>query len=75
MPTCQTSSSAMPKILPKIISCTLTEVGFSEIINNPNAKNVVKINPIMASSRSLVIDFIHKIAKAAKIPEKNAPKA
>ena len=65
----------MPKILPKMILCTFTAVGFKEMINRPNAKKVLKINPITASSFSLEMDLIQRMESAAKIPAKNAPRA
>ena len=63
----------MPKILPNTISCTLTAVGFTDTINRPMAKKVVKIKPITASSFSCVMARIHKIDSAAKMPDTNAP--
>ena len=58
-----------------MIFCTLTEVGLSEMINKPNAKKVLKIKPITASSLILEIDLIQRMEMAAKIPEKKAPTA
>ena len=60
-------------MLPKIIFFISTEVGFREIMNNPNAKKDVKIIPIIASSLSFVSLFKKSIVKAASDPEINAP--
>ncbi|MNV97361.1 hypothetical protein D3C71_1924690 [compost metagenome] len=65
----------MPRILPKIIDCTLTEVGLSDTINRPTAKKVEKIKPIMASSRRRVTWRTSVIASAASMPVKKAPAA
>ncbi|MNT90950.1 hypothetical protein D3C72_2319700 [compost metagenome] len=65
----------MPRILPKIIDWTLTEVGFSDTINRPTAKKVEKIKPIMASSRRRVTWRTSVIASAASMPVKKAPAA
>nr|PRK58013.1 hypothetical protein BV190_00385 [Haemophilus influenzae] len=45
------------------------------MINSPNAKKVLKIKPITASSFSLEMDLIQRMESAAKIPAKNAPSA
>ena len=58
-----------------MILCTFTAVGFKEMINSPNAKKVLKIKPITASSFSLEMDLIQRMESAAKIPAKNAPRA
>ncbi|MNF00865.1 hypothetical protein D3C80_1997640 [compost metagenome] len=62
-------------MLPKMIDCTFTEVGLSEMINRPTAKKVEKIKPIIASSRRRVTWRTNVIASAASMPVKNAPAA
>ena len=70
---CFKSKSDIASMLPKIIFFISTEVGFREIMNNPNAKKDVKIIPIIASSLSFVCLFKKSIVKAASDPEINAP--
>ena len=60
----------MPKILPKMIFCTFTAVGFKEMINRPNAKKVLKIKPITASSFSLEMDLIKEWKVRLKFRQK-----
>ena len=50
-------------MLPKIIFFISTEVGFREIMNNPNAKKDVKIIPNLSSLALFV--FKKSIVKAA----------
>ena len=75
MTTCRASSSEMPRMLPRMMVWTLTEVGLSETSSSPAAKKVVNTRPMIASSRSWVWLRTNAMPSAASRPATKAPNA
>jgi hypothetical protein len=73
--TCQLSSSAMARMLPKITAFRFTATGLSEMMTRPSANIDVKMRPMTASSFSMVSQRTAAMPKAATSPEVKAPTA
>ena len=72
---CSVSWGVIAKILPIVITCTDTDIGLIETINNPNPKKAVKINPMITSAFKPDRSDKNSMAPAAKAPARKAPSA
>jgi hypothetical protein len=67
------SSGVIARTLPRMMVWMFTEVGDSDTMKRPSAKNDEKMSPMIASSRSFVRWLRKSIAPAAAPPDRNAP--
>ena len=75
MMSCSVSSGVMARILPMVMVCTLTDMGFSDTMKRPSPKKEVKMMPMMTSIFRPDRPDRNSIAPAASPPARKAPKA